>query len=474
MEKLKVSSNGKHLTTEQGDPFFYLADTNWTMPQRLKWDDAIYLMQMRKSQGFTATQIVALDPERDDLMRDPSGNQALLSGNLETPNEKYFQYLDALIEAAEKIGLYVLLLPVWGQLVVGENWGGKVFPKVVTEDNSYEFGKWIGKRYAHKKHIIWCLGGDRQPIHKGTDYRNLWRKMAEGLAEGVTGVQVAWNKPSQAWSELLITYHTCYEMETGEYSTMSYWTAEDAWISFIALQSGHGLKTQSFNVVQKEVQREPRKPVIDIEPAYERMPMNWPKFFPLHGDSIVRNRAYWAIFSGAAGHTYGHASVWCSISEKETNEVLVATWFQALSHPGATQIGLARRLAEVFEFPRWIPDQAVVGHSVCQSDCLDTHIQSVRDEKGEFILAYSTTGAEIEVNLASITGSQKTICWFNPRTGSLVSGIETTSNHIGLTTPSEEDWVLIVTSNQSLLGQLEQEIVWSVKPEIEQMSMIWA
>ena len=97
-------------------------------------------MQKRKSQGFTVLQIVALDPERDVQMRSPAGDAALLYDNLRTPNEKYFEYLDWIIDKAEEYGFYVLLLPVWGQLVVGDDWAGGVFPKTVTEENAYGYG----------------------------------------------------------------------------------------------------------------------------------------------------------------------------------------------------------------------------------------------------------------------------------------------------------------------------------------------
>ena len=65
MDKLKISQNKRYFVKEDGTPFTWLADTDWTMPQRLKWDDALYLMQTRKEQGFTVLQIVALDPEED-------------------------------------------------------------------------------------------------------------------------------------------------------------------------------------------------------------------------------------------------------------------------------------------------------------------------------------------------------------------------------------------------------------------------
>ena len=177
LERLRVSADGRRLVTASGRPFLYLADTAWTLPQRLKWDDARYFMERRREQGFTALQIVALDPERDVEMRDPAGNPALIGGDLDHPNDTYFASLDRVLDLAEELGFYVLLLPGWGQLVVGENWGGATFTKTVTADNAFAFGEWIGTRYRDRTNLIWCLGGDRQPIHKGVDYRAVWRRL---------------------------------------------------------------------------------------------------------------------------------------------------------------------------------------------------------------------------------------------------------------------------------------------------------
>lgn len=69
MDKLRISENGRYFVKADGTPFPWLADTTWTMLQRMKWDDVEYLMQKRKSQGFTVLQIVALDPVRDAAVR---------------------------------------------------------------------------------------------------------------------------------------------------------------------------------------------------------------------------------------------------------------------------------------------------------------------------------------------------------------------------------------------------------------------
>lgn len=52
------------------------------------------------------------------------------------------------------------------------------------------------------------------------------------------------------------------------------------------------------------------KPVIDGEPSYENIPIG------LHDPSEgrwkaadVRRYAYWSVFAGSCGHTYGHNSI---------------------------------------------------------------------------------------------------------------------------------------------------------------------
>ena len=192
------------------------------------------------------------------------------------------------MDKAEEYGFYVLLLPVWGELVVGHK--GEFSEKIVREENAYEYGKWIGHRYKDRSNIIWCLGGDRQPIHLGVNYKDVWRKMAEGIAKGVLDKDLKHNIKDPDWQKILMTYHTCHEAETGECSTMSYWKYDDAWISFIITQSGHGLTAKNYELVKANYNRENPMPVFDGEPAYEQMPTTWPIGSDFHGDWMVWKR----------------------------------------------------------------------------------------------------------------------------------------------------------------------------------------
>ncbi len=471
MDKLRISENKRYFVKADGTPFTWIADTVWTMPQRIKWDDAEYLMEKRKSQGFTVLQIVALDPEQDVEMRNPAGIKALKDDDLTKPEERYFEYLDWILDKAEEYGFYVLLLPVWGQLVVGDNWMGGTFPKTVTEENAFWYGQWIGNRYKNRNNIIWCLGGDRQPFHKGVDYRNVWRRMAEGLASGVLGKELKYNENEAEWKELLLTYHACHEMETGECSSMSYWTDEEKWIQFIMLQSGHGLKPKNYELVEKEYNRETKygkertMPVWDGEPAYEEMPTSFPDFASRHGSWMVRKRAYWAMLAGAFGHTYGHCNVWPSISEKQRNPMMNGTWYEALDSEGSWQIKILRDFLEAVPLMECEPAQGLV----CQEDeIMDEHVQITVHKEKKFLCAYLPSGGSCSLKAGELESQKLYGWWFNPRDGkcydakmqetevATVYEVTAESAHpdatMTFTAPqqgTEKDWVLLLYTEET-------------------------
>ncbi len=455
MERLKISENKRYLVTESGKPFPWLADTVWTMPQRLKWDEVDYLMKKRVSQGFTALQICALDPERDVEMRSPAGQPALLDGDLSRPNEKYFEYLDYVLDRAEAYGLYVLLLPVWGQLVVGDDWGGGTYEKTVREDNAWEYGRWIGQRYKDRTNILWCLGGDRMPIHKGVDYRQVWRRMAEGLAKGLTGQDVRHNESSPVWEELLITYHACHEMETGLCSTFSYWDDSEQWIRFIMLQSGHGSEPKNYELVRAEYERENVMPVWDGEPAYEMMPTCWPKDenVPRHGSWMVRKRAYWSLLAGSFGHTYGHGSVWASVGERELNLMGPITWTQAADNEGANQMCHLRAFMESLAPMTAAPCRQIFTEAARREGTLDTHAEALAG--ADWVCAYLPGGGSVELDLSSLFVSERLLArWWSPRDGQFAGdGITVDAGSpLTLTAPTAgdgEDWILLLTKMDS-------------------------
>ena len=58
--RLRVSDDGRHLVYENGDPFFWLADTGWEIFHRLTQEEADRYLEKRSAQGFTVIQAMTL------------------------------------------------------------------------------------------------------------------------------------------------------------------------------------------------------------------------------------------------------------------------------------------------------------------------------------------------------------------------------------------------------------------------------
>ena len=157
--KLKVSANKRFLEFQNGTQFFYLGDTAWELFHRLTKTDAERYLENRREKGFTVIQAVAL-AELDGLnVPNMEGEKPLINNDPATPNEKYFAHVDWVIKKAEEKGMFIGLLPTWGDKV-DKQWG--VGPVIFNPENAFQYGKWIGTRYKDYQNIIWINGGDRQ------------------------------------------------------------------------------------------------------------------------------------------------------------------------------------------------------------------------------------------------------------------------------------------------------------------------
>ena len=129
---LKVSSNNRFLIQEFGDgvtrPFFWQGDTAWNLHRLQKADIDIFL-EDRAARGFNLIQGPVLD--WSGLVTGPLkvangyGHTAYTNKNTATPGlnadvpgaefNDYFDQTDYIINKAESLGMYVMLLPFWAQ-----------------------------------------------------------------------------------------------------------------------------------------------------------------------------------------------------------------------------------------------------------------------------------------------------------------------------------------------------------------------
>src|SRR3989337_1705715 len=140
LAQLQVSVNKRFLQTADGNPFFWLGDTAWELFHRLNREEATLYLKNRAEKGFTVIQAVAL-AELDGL-HDPNayGEVPLENDDPTRPREAYFQHVDFIVRKAEQHGLYIGMLPTWGDKVFRHTWGKG--PEIFNADNARTYGKW--------------------------------------------------------------------------------------------------------------------------------------------------------------------------------------------------------------------------------------------------------------------------------------------------------------------------------------------
>jgi hypothetical protein len=185
---LSISPNRRYFVDRDGKPFLWLGDTIWPL---VAWspEEAERYFAARKREGFTVVQTVAIvyGDERDPgtPLLNYRGEAPLVNGNPETPNERYFQHLDRLIQLAADHGLVVALLPAWG-LYVTRN-------ELITTSNARAYGRWVGARYRNRSNVVWVLGGDTS-VWGYYRQQNSWKLVAKDAVchNGITDALCAW------------------------------------------------------------------------------------------------------------------------------------------------------------------------------------------------------------------------------------------------------------------------------------------
>ena len=428
--KLMVSENHRFLVFEDGTPFFYLGDTAWELFHRLSKDDSEKYLENRREKGFTVIQAVAL-AELDGLNTpNAEGEKPLIDNDPTKPNEKYFAHVDWVIKKAEEKGIFIGLLPTWGDKW-NKKWG--VGPEIFTPENAKTYGKFLGARYNNSPNIIWILGGDR-PVETD-EQRQIIIEMAKGLKEGDGGNH-------------LISFHP-----TGGSGSAQYFQ-DESWLDFNMRQNGHSASyTERYFMTLEDYKREPVKPVMDAEPIYEDHPIN---FDPdKNGHSVatdVRRPLYWDLFSGAFGHTYGHHSVWQMYSpDKQPINRPLMPWNEAIDQPGAGQMIYGRLLMESRPFLTRIPDNSIIVTSNVPSSVPGAGAYSfvaTRDEQGSYAMVYVPVGRKFDVRMDVIKGKNVLAWWYNPRNGEAIKigKYSNTGTQTFLSpTPGESlDWILVL------------------------------
>ena len=397
--KLQVSANQRFLQHEDGTPFFWLGETAWLMPQRLNREEVQFYLQKCHSAGYNMVQVQVLN----DVPSFNAYGQMSSTHDWRLLTDKtsygYWEHLDYIVSQAEQNGIYIGMVCIWGGLVKA----GKL-----SVEQAKQYGTFLANRYKNRKNIVWIIGGDIQ----GDVKPEVWNALATTI--------------KRIDANHLMTFHP-----RGRHTSAQWWS-QAPWIDFHTFQSGHRRYGQRMNdktypiadnteednwmYVDSTWAYKPLKPVLDDEPVYEEITKG------LHDASEgkwqacdVRRYAYWSVFAGSCGHTYGHNAIMQFYKPGYPAAYFNdKPWTEALDAPGFNQMQHLKWLILSFPYFERVPDQSIILDNGTQYDRL------IATRGTDYLLVYNYTSRDMKLDLRKISGDKKSVWWMNASNGRLV------------------------------------------------------
>lgn len=401
--RLAVSADGRFLQYADGRPFFWLADTGWLLPERLDRDEAAYYLDRLAAAGYNVVQVQVINaiPAFNAY-----GQMSMPRGfdfeGIDRPGVYgYWDHMDYIIDQAARRGIYVGMVCIWG---------GMVKAGLMDADEARAYGRFLTGRYKDKKNIVWIMGGDIQ----GDIHPEVWDALATTI--------------KQIDKNHLMTFHP-----RGRY-TSARWFNNRQWLDFNMFQSGHrrygqrmgnkdypipdGTEEDNWMYVDSTWKHKPLKPVLDAEPSYEDIPQG------LHdGDeprwqaADVRRYAYWSVFAGSCGHTYGHNSIMQFVRPGVAGAYFAdgerKPWYKALDDPGFNQMKYLKQLMLTMPYFSRRPDQGIVLDNGTRYD----RLAATRGDG--YLMVYNCTGREMRIDLSKTGAARNRVWWMDAATGRL-------------------------------------------------------
>jgi hypothetical protein len=411
---VKVTPGKTFFEHADGTPFFWLADTWWkNLCKRMTWDGFQELTADRKAKGFSVVQIVC-GPYPDENFFAPSleneGGQPYLAQDMSVVNPKYFDYADRRFKHLADAGIVPAIVGAWGR---GDCNSMQKFGAASIKRH----WRYLIARYGAYP-VIWILAGE---IPEETEAgHGPWAEVATYLRS-------------------IDPYHHPLACHTGDARKLA--KDDIPVIDFDMVGGGgHEEHKQTAAVVSLAYATKPPMPVLICETCYEGHMQQ--------GFGDTQRRIFWqSILSGAAGHTYGAAGIWHAGVEGDHGNwgawarqpYDYTTWKEGMNYPGATQLGLAKKLLAQYPWQKFEP------HPEWAPGCFAAGIPGgtrfiYRPRKG----IYDWSGFTVN-NL--IPGVPYATFFFDPATGRRFDkGIVTPTSTSWKTpnVPSPQDWVLVM------------------------------
>ncbi|MBO0931930.1 apiosidase-like domain-containing protein [Fibrella aquatilis] len=440
---LRSSANGHHLVDRQNRPFFYLADTPWTLGYQFTMAEVDDYLRTRQTQRFNVIQIQFLT-DQFSYNKTAAGQLALNNTlDLANRNEPFFAHLDSCIRRAADYGMAVMIAPAWLSCC-SPGWHQGLRDN--GTDKARAFGVFLGQRYHHTRFpnvLGWIHGGDSNP---GGEMDEL-----QALAEGIRQTEGTYPR--------LHTGHWGSPYSTRDQTPQVSWLNLNATYTYDPTRTDLGLyQYQVYAASLRDYQRVPVQPFFLIESHYES-----PDAADISTGTtaeVLRRQAWWSALSGATGVTYGSAN--CCGKRADWRTILTMPVAGQMRHLGT----LMNQIAWHTLIPDGLPDPAqpdnhrlvVAGFGTFYpypgpaNDVGADYIASAASpDKRLFVCYIPPTGTAQRTFTVDLRGFPRIrhARWLNPATGAVSQLLKLTSTRQPLTTPGDNgtgqnDWVLVV------------------------------
>ncbi|KAH9885641.1 hypothetical protein F4778DRAFT_759991 [Xylariomycetidae sp. FL2044] len=484
---ITASPDGHFFQDSSGRPFFWQADTAWLLFHRLNYSECETYLSDRASKGFNMvlavgfTQIGIDSPNRN-------GDLPFLDEDPVTPNEPYWDYIDQVVELAWTKNIRIALVPAWGYYVHSSD----NEESVLNIDNSRTFGFFVGSRYPYLPKILFAdtnpywenktavkadyANGGVSPEYAATDWSPIYDELAQGIIEGERGAIASAQRAraettaNSSWWPLMTIHPTNQWFNGGPIALASSLMGDRLWLTLDSSQSGHadyppnppipwwncrrGWETVERMYAVGETEPGIQRPVLDNEPHYENRYDNGKSGLPYWNASDIRIGSWQAVFSGAAGVTYGAENIMQMYNPDlfdHAGSGVPVSWTEDLSLAGAAQMHFIQQAitdrGDQGYFSR-IPAQDVIMDGTGTND---EHVVATRDQDGSYIMVYTPIGRELSINTTSLSGCDIAASWFDPLTGLYDAFDYTQCGEVGAPgvfvpplSSAHADWVLVL------------------------------
>ena len=404
----RLTVKGQYLVHENGRPFFWLGNTSWLLPERLNRDEVEYFLTREAEEGYNVEQIQVLNaiPTFNiyGAMGTPTPDPSQGNGSEYT----YWDHLDYIVDFAASKGIYIAMDCIWGSQIAK-----------LTPEKAETYGRFLGERYKDRPNIIWMIGGDIM----GDKGMESWDALARAIKAVDKGhlmtfhprgrTTSAWWYNDREWLDfnMFQSGHRRYGQRNGDGDyTIRDNTEEDNW-RYVAMSLGDPQEQIAGRAV-----RGPKKPVLDGEPSYEDIPQGLHDFSaPRWQDCDVRRYAYWSVFAGSCGHTYGHNSIMQFMRPGLLGSFgAEKPWWEAMKDPGYKQMKHLKRLMTAVPFTEGQNDQSViVGENGTRYDRI------IATRGRDYLFVYNYSGRPMTIDLTKISGKKKDAWLMNPADGTM-------------------------------------------------------